>query len=115
MIFNGENFRSLDDVKDLFAAVKSLAEIAVIFRNNNQGDTKLEQYIEQFIQANIEFAEKAYQRTLDDNEEPEEDCDESELDQWVQELRVDALQCWQCADELDNVVKVLAPHRILEQ
>lgn len=45
MIFNSENFRSLDDIKDLFAAVKSLAEIAVMFRNNNQEDAKLEQYI----------------------------------------------------------------------
>lgn len=55
-----------------------------------------------------------YQQTQDDKDEPEEDCDESELDEWIQDLRVDALPCWQCSDELGNVIKVLAPHRILE-
>ena len=35
MIFNSEIFRALDNVKDLFIAVKSLAEVAVIFRNNS--------------------------------------------------------------------------------
>lgn len=114
MIFTNEIFRSLDSVKDLFTAVKSLAEVSVVFRSNNQQDAKLEQFIEQFVQSNVEAAEKAYQQTMDDRDEPEEDCDESELDEWVQNLRVDALQGWQCADELGNVVKVLAPARVLE-
>lgn len=34
MIFNNEGYRSLDDIKNLFTAVKSLAEIAVTFRKN---------------------------------------------------------------------------------
>ena len=28
---------------------------------------------------------------------------------------MEAIQCWQCADELEKVVKVLAPRRILEK
>ena len=83
MIFSDHIYRSLNDVKDLFTAVKSLADVAVIFRNNNQEDAKLEQYIEQFVKANIDFAEKLYQTTIDNVDEPEEDCEEDELDDWT--------------------------------
>lgn len=64
---------------------------------------------------NVDFAEKSYQTAIDDITEPEEDCDEDELDDWIQEIRTEAIPCWQCADELEKVVKVLAPRRILEK